>query len=85
MVQDTCQLKLNTPVATGTSGEKVHQLNLSLFIVLSPALLGACMAAIEQGEVLETDLREVLASGIKSLAVVLLHSYTSIHIHIMRL
>ena len=26
-------------------------INISLFIVLTPTLLGACMAAIEQGEV----------------------------------
>ena len=101
LVQGSCQLKLDTPIVTGNTGEKVGgvrggqreifccggmHFNLLVFygvgvhefriIVVEFLSLQLHVWQSLDREKLKRDLQQLLDQGIRSLAVVLMHSYT---------
>ena len=106
LVQGSCQLKLDTPIVTGNTGEKVggvrggrrwegsgegrgkfllcgmHLFSMELECMNSVTLLWNFLSlqlhvwqSLDR-EKLKRDLQQLLDQGIRSLAVVLMHSYT---------
>ena len=111
LVQESCQLKLDTPIVTGNTGEKVggvrggegkvegvrgghRKFSVVWYAFQSPCLPWSleCMNSVSllwnflslqlhvwqslDREKLKRDLQQLLDQGIRSLAVVLMHSYT---------
>ena len=96
LVQESCQLKLDTPIVTGNTGEKVGGVRggegrrwegsgegTGNFLLCG--IWSACCGIFSlqlhvwqslDREKLKRDLQQLLDQGIRSLAVVLMHSYT---------